>query len=261
VKKGWIKAGRSLTAAPVTELSAKIEQVQKALNKVLKPGRRVVSAIRYANGKLEEIIEQPFEDTGELGKPTAPPAGGAYRSPSEPEHARAARADDKPPEKPAEEGKAVSVAAPKKGCPAPDFDPYELKARQVLEVFLDPTQIADFRQHNAFITVGGMTGDRYMITSRHARERLARGYGRSLYNLDKKQVVCTHDWSVPPAEEMLALHVLASLPAWEHYLLELPDNGEQPDQIDDQITAEEHATVRGFVCRNEDVEEYDGQPR
>jgi hypothetical protein len=95
----------------------------------------------------------------------------------------------------------------------------ELKARKVLEVFLDDEQLADFHEHNRFMTVG-VSGTRYMVTSRHARDELA-GYHRSLYDLDQERPLCVHDYSVPAAEEMLALHLLVQLPDHEGYLRHL----------------------------------------
>jgi hypothetical protein len=59
-----------------------------------------------------------------------------------------------------------------------------------------------------------------MVTSRHARDQLAT-YHRSLYDLDDKVPLCVHDWDVPAPEEMLAIHVLLSLPGWELYMRRL----------------------------------------
>ena len=56
-----------------------------------------------------------------------------------------------------------------------------------------------------------------MVTSRQATDALAH-YQRTLYDLDEDRPLCVHDWSVPPAEEMLSLHVLLALPDWERFL-------------------------------------------
>ena len=101
---------------------------------------------------------------------------------------------------------AVTVARPISGCPATDFDPAELQARDVLRTFLDPNQLTDFERYNKFVAVGADTGHRYMITSRQARDQIAL-YQRSFYDLDERRALCAHDWVVPPAEEMLALLV------------------------------------------------------
>jgi len=106
---------------------------------------------------------------------------------------------------------------PTRGCPAPDFRSAELKARVVLETFLTDEQREDFQRYNRFVSVGATTGHRYMITSRHARDELSQ-WQRTLYDLDDRIPLCVHDWGVPAAEEMLALHVLVQLPEYETYL-------------------------------------------
>lgn len=112
---------------------------------------------------------------------------------------------------------AVSVAAPVRGCPAPDFTQADIRAKAVLREFLSPEQISDFNRYNKFLSVGQTTGNHYMVTSRHARDQLAK-YTRTLFDLDRRLPLCVHDWDVPAAEEMLALHVLLQLPGWESYL-------------------------------------------
>lgn len=44
-----------------------------------------------------------------------------------------------------------------------------------------------------------------------------------IYELEHLIELCVHDWEVPPAEEMLSLHLLASLPQHELYLRRLED--------------------------------------
>jgi len=46
--------------------------------------------------------------------------------------------------------------------------------------------------------------------------------GRQLYDLEEKRALCVHDWDLPPAEEMLALHLCLSLPGQEKYVRSLP---------------------------------------
>jgi len=181
VKRNWIDKGQSLIV-PEIELRASVTTVSKAVSRRLKPTRKVVSAVKFASGTMEEVTEAVFDDT----------------------------LKDKP-------AVATSVAAPVKGCPAPDFVRAELKARAVLEAFLTEEQIEDFRAYNRFVSTGATTGRRYMITSRHACDALAR-YHRSLYDLDAGMPLCVHDWAVPAAEEMLALHVFLQLPGRESHL-------------------------------------------
>ncbi len=200
-----------------TDLDVNVEVVAKWLAKALKPGKSLVTAYRIAGGKIEEMREQSY-----VAQPDAPKS--PYRDPAPP-----------PPEAPeevkveavaappAEQTVAVTVAKPVRGCPAPDFAPAEIRAREVLVAFLDDDQRRDFNKYNQFVAVGGASGHRYMITSRHAREQLARYGGRSVYDLDDNVAICTHDWIVPAAEECLTLSLLVQLPNHENWLRQLSD--------------------------------------
>ena len=171
------------------ELATSMEKVRRVLAASLKPNRKVLSAIRFSDGRMEEVRDTAAEPDAALEERIAA--------------AKAAVAG-------------ATVATPTLGCPAPDFVQAELKARTVLEAFLDERQRDDFRRFNAFATEGA-SGTRYMVTSRHARGPLTR-FERSLYDLDRGHPICTHDWTVPAAEEMLALHLHVSLPGAEEYV-------------------------------------------
>jgi len=45
---------------------------------------------------------------------------------------------------------------------------------------------------------------------------------RSLFDVDEHMAYCVHDWEVPAAEEMLALHAFLSVPGLESYLRAIP---------------------------------------
>ena len=184
-----------------TTLEAPIAKVAKQLAKLLKPKRKVISAVKYKDGKIEEIFDDPKTDDPKTDEHP-------YRESAVP--------DQEPSAQPPAVA-ATSVAAPTRGCPAPDFDTAELKARGVLATFLRPDQLEDFARYNRFVSIGADTGHRYMVTSRQATDALSR-YQRTLYDLDEERSLCVHDWSVPPAEEMLSLHVLLALPDWERFL-------------------------------------------
>lgn len=191
-KKNWLSmVPQSLYSANKlkTAMDAPIEKVAKEIAKALKPGRRIVSAVRFVDGKMEETSDE-VTDASKLPRAQAVAA--------------------------------ASVAAPVLGCPPPDFERAEIKARDVLLSFIDDEQAEDFKRYNRFISTGAVTGHRYMITSRQARDQLSR-YHRSLYDLDTEQPLCVHDWTIPAAEEMLSLHVLLQLPGWEHYLRQTED--------------------------------------
>jgi hypothetical protein len=202
-KKQWLLASAAITEG-MTRIEAPMAKVAKVIAKVLKPDRKLVSAIVFADGQMVQHERHETAAAAEAAIPdkVLPPA----------------RA--KPPKA------GTTVAAPRLGCPAPDFENAELKAQRVLETFLLPAQIEDFRRYNRFVSIGH-SGRRYMVTSRHARDSLAL-YHRSLYDLDAQTPLCVHDWDVPAPEEMLAIHVLLSLPGWEPYLRKLEgEDGER----------------------------------
>lgn len=166
-------------------LGIDLKTVQKMLVKELKPGRQVIDFVRFSDGKIVEQSLVPEEKA----LVTAPEKG-------------------------------VSVAKPVQGCPEPWLARAELRAREVLFAFLDDDQRADFEGRNAFVSTGAGTGHRYAITSRHARDQLAHTR-RQLFDLDERQPYCVHDYAVPAAEEMLALHLMLQDSKHERYLRHL----------------------------------------
>ena len=180
-------------------LKAPIEDVQKILAKALKPERTLLTAVKFSDGQIEEVHAVPT-----------------------PEGPREVIAE-KPPEAP-QPVVATTVARPVNGCPMPDFPEADIRASKVLETFLSPGQIADYRKTGSFITTGADSGHRYLICNRERPTFMGRYLdGRQLYNLETKQPICVHDWAVPPPEEMLALHLCLSLPGREVELLHLPE--------------------------------------
>jgi hypothetical protein len=221
-------AGRGLTL----EIDAPIEQVQAVLARVLKPGRRLLSVAMTDKG-IEEIWRSdaeviPSKDAtpyrgSDPPKKTEEPA---VEAAEEPKAELAPPIDDKPAPAPEKAKGATTVAQPVRGCPAPDFaNSPDARANRVLEAFLLPEQREDWRRHGAFVTRGMDSGHRYMLTSRDARTPLAQ-YARSVFDLDERQAYCVHDWDVPAAEELLALHAFLSVPGGERYMRLIP--GELP---------------------------------
>ncbi len=180
-------------------LGAPISKVQRALEKPLKPGRDSLSVVRYKNGHIEEVSDRT------IGLLDADPL---------PEPARETEAKPKPKSPPVA---AVTVAQPTQGCPAPDFDAVDLRASRVLRAFLTPDQVRDFEQHQSFVVRGADTGHLYQVTSRAAPSRLHVVH-RSLFDLTEGMPYCVHDWTVPPAEEMLALALFVQSPGRESYV-------------------------------------------
>lgn len=117
---------------------------------------------------------------------------------------------------PEEATKGVTVKQPTRGCPVPDFELANVRATRVLRAFIDDEQAADFERHQRFVSVGAESGHRYMLTSRlHEAYKL----GAGLRDLDEDgYIYCVHDWDVPAAEELLALHVYLRIPGGETYL-------------------------------------------
>lgn len=214
-KKEWI-GKRTFLEAGTHMLQAPIVKVQKALIKLMKPGRETVTVVKFASGKMEEIHEAALPLVPDaVAQAGAGPYTGTTAAAASAATASALNKTEKKDK--AEAG--VAVAKPTLGCPEPDFVKAELKARKVLEVFLTDEQLEDFREHNRFLSIGA-SGTRYMVTSRHNRDDLAQ-YHRTLFDLDQQRALCVHDYSVPAAEEMLGLHVLLQLPDHERYLRHL----------------------------------------
>lgn len=171
-------------AEHVIDLRAPIDEVSKVLSDNLNLGRIIVTAVRFADGRMEEVHEKV------------------------PEEAEAV----------------ATVAKPVRGCPAPNYSFIEQRASEVLRAFLTPEQAEDFEALQQFVSQGVDTGHRYMLTSRTAPGVLPTFGGRQLYDLDEQRSFCVHyDDDVPAAEELLALHLFLRLPGHEQFLRDLQD--------------------------------------
>jgi hypothetical protein len=171
----------------------RIDKIEDMLSKMMKRDRKLLSAVVFRNGSVEEIHRSENHP---------------YRDP-----APASTAIEKVPKA------AVTVAQPTIGCPLPEFERAEVRATRVLREFLSEQQLADFERTQSFLTVGGDTGHQYVLTSRHApAERLARVGGRSVFDVAAHRSICVHDWVVPAAEELLELKLFLELPGHESYV-------------------------------------------
>ncbi len=157
----------------------RLATVKNRLAKDLKPGRALVDVVQFKSGEIVEHSVAPIK------------------------------------EKPA---RGVTVAAPTVGCAVPTLEAAEIKAREVLMAFLDDSQAEDFERHNRFLSTGAATGHRYMVTSRLEKDNVARNVHGQLFDLSDDNPLCVHDYSVPAAEEMLALHLLLQIPERENYM-------------------------------------------
>lgn len=190
LKKGWVWDSAVSFPEPTAELTATIElragmqDVVDALTAALKPDRTQLSVVRFQNGKMEQVTDANYEKA--LATGTA----------------------------------AATVATPTQGCPLPDFVQQEIRARRVLAAFLTDEQLADFRKHQAFMSIGADSGHRYLCISRHASRESASF--RSLFDVEEQRAYCIHDWTVPAAEELLGLHLHLQVPGMETYMRGVP---------------------------------------
>jgi hypothetical protein len=149
---------------------AKIEAVHKVLTKCLKKDRATITAVKLADGSITEVLN---------------------------------------PEKALPTGDSVTVEKPARGCPPrAELPPRDVRATRVLEMFLDPAQLADFNEHGAVCVIGHDTGHRYSVCHPYARVLRHRPhYGKLVADLETGNTYCSYAMHIPPAEEMLA-HVL-----------------------------------------------------
>lgn len=151
-------------------LPEKIESVHKVLMKQLKKDKTTITAVKLADGSITEVLN---------------------------------------PDKVLPPGDSVTVEKPARGCPPrPEMPPREVRATRVLEMFLNPVQLADFRERGAVCVVGCATGHRYSVCHPLAAARLQSPHcGHLVVDLDDDYRYCTYQMNLPPAEELLA-HVL-----------------------------------------------------
>lgn len=204
-------------------LNAPIVDVQKVLEKPLKPMRKQVSVVRFAGGSIEEITSTNIGLVMDAAAEPSPAADSARSEAASTAAATAAGAADAAPKK-KKPAVAATVAAPTIGCPAPDFDEADVRAERVLVEFLDADQLNDFLLQQQFLVTGGETGHRYLLTSRHApKARFKAASFRCVYDLDEGRDLCVHDWEVPAAEELLGLAIHLQVPGLEGYVRHLPE--------------------------------------
>lgn len=180
----------------IIDLAAPLGKVQSVLATKLKPTRKLLSAVRFTNGRIEEV----HGDAEDIA-PTPSP----YRE----------SAKDKEPAPAA----GTTVARPTRGCPRPDFDEADVRATRVLTAFLSDEQLNDFERKARFVVVGADTGHRYVLSSRYKLGK----YGRSVFDVEERRPYCVHDYTVPASEELLALKLFLTLPGRETYVRAIPE--------------------------------------
>jgi len=167
-KKDWIEKHLGVSSTGVSELrfSAPITQVGKAL--LGRRGRGVITAVRSVDGTV----------TAETDKDLA------------------AKAVDDP-----QAEKAVTAARPTLCCPYCVTGP-DVAANEVLRDFCSAGQLKTWEEHGYLFCVGSLTGRKYRIAHRH--HPVSVQAGKIITDMEDGMVLHAYDWSVPPAEEVLA---------------------------------------------------------
>ncbi len=161
-------------------IDAPLAKTSKVLIKISRPADRTLTAVKFADGKME-AIEGATAKSLEIIEETV---------------ARATKG-----EKGGKEAKAASVKRPTPCCP--ECQPGAIgPASEVLLSFLSPEQHEQWSRQRAILVEGHLSGHRYIIAHRHSE--LAQRVGRMCFDADDQRVVHFHDWSVPPEEEVLA---------------------------------------------------------
>jgi len=172
-----------------------VQKVEALVSKAMKRGRKLLTAVVFKNGKVEELHRS---EHGEVD----------------------VKSIEKVADKPVA---AVTVAAPALSCPVPEFERAQVRATRVLRQFLSPAQLADFEKTQQFLVVGADSGHRYVLTSRQAPAAvLDKMGGRTVYDCDRGHAVCVHDWTVPAAEELLGIAMFLQVPGRERHVAVLP---------------------------------------
>ncbi len=96
---------------------------------------------------------------------------------------------------------AVTLAAPKRGCPPPSAA--ARRASQVLRTFLTTSQWPSYLRHGWLHAYGNATGKAYAVY--HRDEAAARGLPRCVIEFDTGRPICAWDDAVPAEEELLGL--------------------------------------------------------
>lgn len=155
-------------------LKAPLAKVGPVLVKAAKPADRTLTAVSFADGKLE------VAETGAL-------------------ETLVAKAENE------KEAKAVSVARPTPCCPRCAVGAIA-PARDVLLAFLNKQEHADWAEHRAIIVRGGLSGHQYLLAHRHTPT--AARLGKICYDLEERFVLHFHASDVPPEEEILAAKLI-----------------------------------------------------
>ena len=104
---------------------------------------------------------------------------------------------------------AATVKRPTLCCPQPVLGPM-VRSEGVLHAFSTERQRRTWRDHGYVEVLGGLSGHAYRIHHREHADAVRHGY--ITYDLDDAQVLHGHDWTVPPAEEVLSFALWLASP-------------------------------------------------
>lgn len=109
--------------------------------------------------------------------------------------------------------KAASIDRPTLCCPTSDSGP-ERRASEVLHDFCTARQWSDWQERGWLRCYGNLSGHRYQIVNRN--HPLVQRRRFVVWDEDVRHILHCYDWSVPPAEEVLAAKLI--LEYREHWI-------------------------------------------
>jgi hypothetical protein len=170
----------------------------------------ILTSVRSKDGKIEAIPAEPKEPEPEP-EPLGPPTALAKMEDKEDKPAKPDKVEEalaKP-----DADKAVTTRRPTLCCPTPVAGP-DVRASEVLHAFCTRQQWESWMRNGFLFCNGNLSGHTYRIVHRHLP--LAREPGKVTWDMDDDAVIHCYDWSVPPAEEVLAIKL--ALEHVEHWV-------------------------------------------
>jgi hypothetical protein len=167
-----------------------------------------LTSVRSKGGQIEAIPGRP-EDAGP--EPPSEPTALAKVDEKTEGLAEPSKVDKALAKDDAE--KAVTTRRPTLCCPTPITGP-DIRASEVLRSFCTKQQWESWLENGFLYCNGNLSGHTYRIVHRHLP--LAREQGKVTWDMHDDQVIHCYDWSVPPAEEVLAIKL--TLEHVEHWI-------------------------------------------
>ena len=196
-KNGWLgeefglPLGYRAGKKTVFKLNVAMAKAGPVLVKLTKPVDRTITAVKFANGKLE-VIDQAKSKVIE---------------------AAVKKAETDEAKTPDKKAAAASVSRPTTCCP--DCVPGSVeRASDALLSFLTDEQHEQWARTRSIVVEGNLTGHRYVLAHRHSPRAIEQK--KICYDMEDRFVVHFHKNDVPPEEEVLAAKLV--LEHREHWL-------------------------------------------